>query len=339
MKISKTNRFIFSLFILWRINLEFLFWIGSKLLPLKEGYLGPSVWANFDGVHYLSIANNGYYQYEQAFFPLYPLMIRYLSKLLGSSFLLSGMFISNLSFLILLFVFWKLLSIKELKLSEKQKKWSLVFLAFFPTSFYFGSVYTESLFLLLVILSFLYLSKGKKIFFGIFAALASATKLIGVFLLVPLGLIAYMIFLQKNYNDALFFIHSQPAFGAGRSGGDLIILPQVYWRYLKIFLTVPILTYDYFIAFIEFFMFNGSLYLVYIAWKKKLPESWLLFSLAAIIGPTLTGSLSSMPRYVLVAFPIFIALASSKNRKIIFIISYLFFCLFTILFVRGYWIS
>lgn len=335
-----SRKFIILLFTFWRLNLEVLAWLGSKILPLKEGYLGPIPWANFDGVHYLLIAQSGY-QYKQAFFPLYPLFIRYLGRLLGGNFILSGMLISNLSILLLLFVFWKILSIKSLKLSENTKKWSLIFLMFFPTSFYFGSVYTESLFLLLVLLSFHYLSKGKKLFFGIFASLASATRLVGAFLLVPLGLIAYMIFLQKNYGDALFFIHSQPAFGAGRSGGELIILPQVYWRYLKIFLTVPILSYDYFIAFIEFFMFHAGLYLIYLAYRKKLPESWLFFSTAAIVGPTFTGSLSSMPRYVLAAFPIFIMLAGSSKqiRSIAFSISYLLFCLFTILFSQGYWIS
>jgi len=40
-------------------------------------------WANFDGAHYINIARDGYHQFDQAFFPLYPLMIRALG---GSSF-------------------------------------------------------------------------------------------------------------------------------------------------------------------------------------------------------------------------------------------------------------
>ena len=42
-------------------------------------------WGGFDGVHYLNIAEKGYeYGLTQAFFPLYPLLIRWLN-LFGNS--------------------------------------------------------------------------------------------------------------------------------------------------------------------------------------------------------------------------------------------------------------
>src|SRR3989344_4233726 len=63
--------------------------------------------ANFDGVHYLLIAKNGYAQYQQAFFPLYPLLIRWLSSLFLNNHLVTGLLISNLSFLVGLFIFKK----------------------------------------------------------------------------------------------------------------------------------------------------------------------------------------------------------------------------------------
>lgn len=340
-------RFILTIFLIWRLNLEFLAWLGQKILPVQEGFLGPSPWANFDGVHYLFIAKRGYAQFEQAFFPFYPLLIRWLGNILRGDFVLAGIVISNLSLLGVLILVWKVLEIKPLSPirhishMENFRKWTVAFLLLFPTSFYFGSVYTESLFLFLVLASFYILQKKKWWFYALTASLASATRLVGAFLLAPFGLFAYMIYLGKTFADPLFFLHAQPFFGAGRTGGEIILLPQVYWRYLKIFVNVPRANYDYWIAALEFLVFNGTLFLLWLGWKKGLPRAWILFSAAAVLGPTLTGSLSSMPRYILAAFPIFIVMASLNNKLkyLLFVLCYLLFSLLTILFTRGYWVS
>ena len=328
-------KFILTIFIIWRINLEFLAWLGEKFIPPRQGFLGPIPWANFDGVHYLSIAQNGYFQFEQAFFPFYPLLIRFLGRLLGGNFILAGMVISHLSLLGALILFWKLIEISHIR------RWAIAFLLFSPTSFFFGSLYTESLFLFLILFSFYALEKRKKWLYFVGASLASATKLVGAFLLFPLGLFAYMYYLAKNFKDPLYFIHAQPAFGAGRSGGEIILLPQVYWRYLKIFFTVPLTNYDYWIAVLEFLVFNFALFLLWRGWRRGLPRSWILFSTLAVIGPTLTGSLSSIPRYALTAFPIFIVLANFDKRikYLLLVTCYLLLCLLTILFTRGFFVA
>ena len=60
--------------------------------------------ANFDGIHYIHIARYGYNQYEQAFFPLYPLLISILQPLSGGRYFWTGFLISNVTFLLGLFV-------------------------------------------------------------------------------------------------------------------------------------------------------------------------------------------------------------------------------------------
>jgi len=65
--------------------------------------------ANFDGVYYIRIAIQGYSQYEQAFFPLYPMLIKILSPIFANNHLLAGLVISNVSFLLGLIVFIKYL--------------------------------------------------------------------------------------------------------------------------------------------------------------------------------------------------------------------------------------
>jgi hypothetical protein len=51
-----------------------------------------------------------------------------------------------------------------------------------------------------------------------------------------------MYYLKANFGDPLLFFRVQPHFGAGRAGGRLILLYQVFWRYLKMLLTVEKLT-------------------------------------------------------------------------------------------------
>lgn len=79
---------------------------------LLEDYHLPSFissFANFDGVHYLILAKQGYSQYEHAFFPLYPLLIKLLTPIFFGNALLTGLIISNVSFLLGLIIFYKYL--------------------------------------------------------------------------------------------------------------------------------------------------------------------------------------------------------------------------------------
>lgn len=336
-------KFIFIVFIIWRVALELIALLAKFIVPIRPGFLGPIPWANFDGVHYLSIAERGYVQYEQAFFPFYPLLIRWLAPVFGNNYVLAGMLISNVCFIGVLILLWKIVvhTYKKRKDAEKMAKTAVVALLVFPTSYYFGSIYTESLFMLFVLAAYYSLINRNRLAYGFYAAIASATRLIGAFLLVPVGTAAYMFYLHKATGDALMFIHSQPAFGANRSGGDLVILPQVLWRYAKIYATVSPNNYDFWIAVLELLMFILVLYLLWKAWKANLSRSWIYFSLAAVIGPTLTGTLSSVPRYVLAAFPIFIviALSSGRTKKLYYITSLALLIVLTMLFSRGHWVS
>lgn len=362
--------FIFFLVIVWRGFLFIPYFLGSYFLQQRPGFIGPISFANFDGVHYLSIAQNGYFQYEQAFFPLFPLLIRYVTFITFGNYVWAGIITVYVALFLFLFVFYKLLL---LDFNDNKVRWILVTTLFFPTAFFFGSVYTESLFLLLIVSTFYAARKRRWVIAGVCVGLASATKFVGIFLLPAVlfefysvyknrlsflrnlsqfflitvislsGVVSYMIYLWKMYGDPIFFIHAQPAFGANRSGGELIFLPQVLYRYIKIFFTVPFSNYDAWIALLEFSMlFLALLLLCFGFWQRKIRSSYIVFSLLAIIGPTLTGSLSSIPRYTLVAFPIFIILGimQSKKIKIFFLIIFsIFFILLTSYFLQGYFIA
>lgn len=346
-KVCKKKPWIFiaGTLIFWKIYLQLAYLAGQYFLPQKTGYTGISPWSNFDGNHYVSIAKDGYGKYEHAFFPLYPYLIRTFAPIFNYNYYYSALFISLSCMVLLCFVLFYL----SKRISSKSSSlyfpyWVIIMLITFPTSFYFASVYTESLFLFLTLMSFFvfYIKvKHWKMFYCITASLASATRFIGAFLLVPIGLILYMISLYKTDSDPLLFFHVQPAFGANRSGGDLILLPQVFWRYLKIFITVPHTSYDFWIALLEISMFILVCILLYIGFRRKLPRQWIYFSFAAIIFPTLTGTLSSIPRYVLVAFPIYFILAGfpHKYKYMYILFSLILLFILTMFFTSGYFIA
>ena len=367
---------ILGLVIVVRLYLQLLINWAIKRIPFKGSFpyreliltnLGPDwlwLWGNFDGVHYLYIAKVGYeYGLTQAFFPLYPLMIRYLNFITHNS-LWSGLLISSLSLVGFIYFFIKL---GLLDYSKKTVSWASLFLLIFPTSFFFFALYTESLFLLLAIAAFYSARKKRFLLSSLLVGLASATRLIGIFLLPAIlweywqankkkrwssllaisaigssGLLTYLKFLGKKFGDSLIFVNSQPGFGAGRQVDKLILIYQVIARYIKMLLTVSVNNDIYPVLVFEFIISLAFISLIVWALIKKFRPSYLIFVIPSFFLSTLTGSFSSVPRYVLACFPLFYLMADSKYKKIKPILALLFFLLLSwafIRFARGYWLA
>lgn len=359
---------IVVLFTIWRVSLFIIAFISPQIIPefgarfpyfeerLIASNLPHFIWSfgNFDGVHYLGIAKDAYaYQFTQVFFPFYPLLIKLLSTLTGNL-IISALLISNTAFLIGLMIFFKLLS---RVFDEKVALWSIIFALVFPTSFYFGAIYTEGIFFLMIITSFYLLEKNRILAASLIGSLASATRLVGIFmgpslftkrakmnlmplLIVPLGFLAYVIYLKLAFNNPLYFLSAQTIFGQERSTTSIILLPQVLWRYFKILMTTHGLIFVN--AVFELSSTIFVLFALYLALKKKFKAQWLVFSLLAVLTPTLTGTLTSMPRYILVAFPIYVVLAQIKNtfvKLFVVVISLILLFASTVLFTQGYWVA
>jgi hypothetical protein len=121
------------------------------------------------------------------------------------------------------------------------------------------------------------------------------------------------------------------------------------YRYLKIFLTAQN-NFQYFIAVVEFVVFTSFLailgYGLVMSFKKRkdiyLSSTLGLFSLINLLLPTVTGSFSSVPRYVLPSLYVFIFLSRIKSLFIKIPIVILFIIFHVILlayFVQGYFVS
>lgn len=353
-------KIVFLLVLVWRIGLELVVLLGAKIVPLRTGFLGPNPWTNLDGVHYLSIAENGYFAYEQAFFPVYPLLIKLVTDLGWWNSGWSALIISYLGFVIGISG-WYLVG-KELKLiSRPVDVWPILL---FPTSFFYIAGYNESLFLALSVWSMWFMIKNKWLLGSVLAGIASGTRLFGVFMLgflfikkiqerikpiiplwswfiIPAGLIAYMIYLQQVYGDPLMFIHVQPAFGAGRSGAELIFLPQVIYRYIRIYATVPPLSLNFWVAVFEGLVFLYGMYLIWNNRTQKFFWPYLVYAGGILLLPTLSGTLSSIARYFLSAYPLFWTVRSGEKPRdtIIAVFFAIGLVIFTILFTRGYFVA
>ena len=164
------------------------------------------------------------------------------------------------------------------------------------------------------------------------------------------------------------FLHSVGVFGEQRSE-SFVLLPQVFYRYLvKI---IPGIDYSYFptifATWLELitavlFGFLGILGILTglasgseslkarrgvwgVLAKINFRLSYAIYLIFGYIIPTLSGSFSSLPRYVVVLFPAFIlsSIYLSKLKKAVQYVVYLLLMLSlvvaTTLFVRGHWVA
>lgn len=375
---------VIKIFLIWRILLFIPIIFGSFLnygssYPFFEvGYYRQlpdflnfpifTTWSNFDGVHYLSIATNGYIT-EARFFPLLPVLILLLSVgnfLFPLTYILA-LVLPNIFFVLGLSIFYKLLRLDH---SEKISFETITYVLIFPTAFFFVSVYTESLFLMLSVLSFYLARKGDWLGAVIAGSLLVFTRFVGIFIIpaliieyflqnkkfkiknmlnvagiifiTPLGLIFYSLFNYQKWGDFLYFLNAHGELGNSRSAESLIFPVQTIFRYMKIFSSFPVTQFEWWVALLELSAFLFGLTLLFIAWKKKIRTSYLIFALFVFLLPAFSGTFSGLPRYLIVAFPIFIVIALNQSKTVKLIYSVLSVVLLAILlmfFSRGYFIS
>src|SRR2546421_12869979 len=150
-----------------------------KALPIDTLWQS---WYRWDSLHYSYLATHGYTDWWRTpFFPLFPLLERYLPVVKGDPFI-AGLIISNVAGLGMLVVLYRL--VEEDFDSERAYRTAL-YLSVFPTAFFFAAAYTESLFLLLALLGFYYMRQGNWWLAGACGFFATLTRSTGLLLLVP----------------------------------------------------------------------------------------------------------------------------------------------------------
>lgn len=361
----KTQRLLLFL-VITRILILVLPWLTITLLPPVNLHLNfiqftQISWNRWDGLHYLFLAQHWYTNIGDAanfivFFPLYPLLLKPFI-LIFSNPVISGIFLSSILFVAGSYFFYKLVA---LDFPEKIARLAVVAAAIFPTSYFFNSPYTESLFFLIFSLTLYLARKEEWLGAGIFASLGAATRPFGI-LLLPTLLIEWLISKNRKWIytvaivlPTLVFIFLYLYLNKSIYGNPLEFqkILAVHWQK---HLTSPIsgILDSWKIAF------SGGLtnYVIMVGWAealtitlswilipftfKYLRKSWATFYTLSIILLSSTGFILSTPRYLLSIPPLFVLIAiAEKNYLFRIIWSFtsiaLLFCL-AILFTSGQW--
>lgn len=371
---------IIGSYVLWRIALFFFAVAATYFIPFRKAFTAINygweppyylyIWGNFDGYHYMKIAEGGYLPHLYPFFPLFPFLIRLLIEILHMPFYLrGGQLISNASFIASLFVVGKLLL-----LDKKKALVPLVFLIvfLFPTSFFYTAVYNDSLFFLLATTTIYFARKKSWVVSSLFGALTTLTRLNGLALIFLIGF-EYLstvksfktINLEKILKDKIYTIFLIPLTFIGflayvhRISGnfmnlfssmaqwnqDKLTFPlQVFWRYLKILFLVSPGTLVYWVAVLELGFVLFYIFLLIFSYKKIRSSYWIFFALSILI-PSLTGTFAGMPRYGLHLYPFFLSIALFLQKKSLYVkvlyftISLIMLFLLVSLFTRGYFVA
>lgn len=363
---------ILGLFVIWRVLLVFVEWFGAGRITVVYNFYGLGkiidlfkAWANWDGGHYLGIAQRGYeYNFQYAFFPLYPLVVKLFSIITFGDAFLAGHLVSTASTILCLIFLYRLV---RLKYNEDIAFRSLIYLLLFPSAFFLVSAYTESTYLFFSISAFYFSFKKNWKLACFFGMLTAVTRPFGIFLvfalgieyfqqinfqykkieknilwffITPLGLLSYMIFLFNKFGDPLYFIKV-----------------QIHWQRSDVFLNpikilswqTSILLRNYETNFLQFIgqindYFLTILFLIFTPFIfLKISKSMAIYMLILILLPISSGQLVGQSRYLLVLFPFFILLAKwGENRLVNFAVvtfGAMFLSIFTVLFINGYWLA
>ncbi len=165
-----------------------MYFAGSFLaLDLTHQIREPAAqhFAMWDGWHYLRLSTIGYIANDEScrFFPLFPLCISSLAPLVGGSHLAAGLLLSNLFSLVAFVLFNHGV---YSRFGESTANWSLVFLLAFPGALFYQMVYSESLFFLLLILTWTGLEQQRYRWVAVWAILLPLCRPNGVFIALPI---------------------------------------------------------------------------------------------------------------------------------------------------------
>lgn len=326
------------------------------------GHLFLGVFARWDAGWFLRIAEHGYdTRQSAAFFPLYPLCVRALALVVRSH-LAAGFIISLVAAAGAAWLLYRLTRSRD----------AVLLLALYPIAYVFTSVYSDGLFLLFAIAAFDAAVRGRSLGAGVFGCFAVATRLLGLallpallvllwrrgrlalapLLLLPAALGAYMVYLHEHFGDAFAFAHAEsgywlrhtPTLGpvtglwdavhSGEQGLAQLVLhlpsngsygkPEQFaiWNLTNLVLLVV------------------AVWLTWLAWRR-LGTAYGVYSLATLVivlsSPAAVVPLTSLPRFLLADFPLFIVLA--PYRRVLVPVFAALGAAAAVAFSRGIWVA
>lgn len=314
-------------------------------LPIPITFPGDaalSVWVRWDAVHLLNLARLGYFEVSEGdsvYYPLYPLITRYITWVTGGDYVVGGLLVSTLAAMAALACLYRL---AERRYGADSARRTVVALAVYPTAVFLISPFTEALFLALTLGAFLAAYARRWWLTGLLGALASLTRGPGILTVAALAWIAW----EQWRKDGLL---ASPDWAILRRAAPMAIglafpllggLAFIGWRHVVGFpsMTQVLNTYSPGLVFIDPV---SGLWTAIAQWinVRDLPTTLEIFSALTFLGLTMAmvvnrrwweaewliymsvnlivllskhavraSYLQSLARYVLVLFPAFIVM-------------------------------
>jgi hypothetical protein len=302
----------------------------------------------YDSGWYYGIARNGYDvapalaggRSSIAFFPVYPLLMRYVGRLFGRApgdVYLGGIVVAWVCFVLAMVALYYL---ARLDLPAPRASRAVLAATVFPFAFFLGVAYSESTFLLFTVASFYCFRTRRWIAAGLCGAVATATRVNGIFMLPALAWVAWRA-AAPTQRDRLQAAGGVALAGTGfaaycvfiyRETGDLLLWAQALqrWGYypggrpwtVPVNLVHALLTHPY--VFLSesrmapYDTLNGAaalacLAMIPLVWRR-FGAGYGLFMLANLWLPLSSGQFEGLGRYCAVLFPVFIWLATIRSR-------------------------
>ncbi len=374
------TRDVLLLFVATRVAFIAVTYFGYILLTASQYSSTPvntakffNTWDHWDAVNYIRIAQHGYQtQKDLAFFPLFPLLISCVSRVLGSwSYLFVGTLLSNGALLGALFLLYQLA--QEIA-GEQVARRTILYLCIFPTAFFFFAAYNESLFLVFLLSAFLAMRRQRWWLAGILGFFAALTRSAGILLvlpflyelwqtrkhirasklslfssilagaLIPLGTLVYSVYCWLTVRNLLAFVTVQDDYGR-----HLEWPWQGLWQGVTALLFAqPFGSANQAHLLLDLSATLGFLLLAFLGWRK-LPISYSLWVgilfLYILLDPAMEKPdiLLSNQRFVLEMFPAFITLAllgvrHPRLHQVLMILFPSLLATLSILFVMNRWL-
>jgi hypothetical protein len=306
-------------------------WTASRVnAPVSVG----SAVTGWDGGWYLEVSTKGYPhsvpaaapdisdQSRIAFFPLYPLCIRFVSGTFGVTPRVAGLAVAGAAGILAAVLLWFLL--RRIWDDETADRGVALF-CFFPGALVLSMTYAEPLMLALTVGCLLALLSRWWVTAGVLAALATATRpnalalvaacawAAGVAvvrrrewraliapLLAPVGFVAFQLFLWRRTGalDAWFQVQ--------RNGWDERIAFDGTWRKFDRFFEHPFGDVNITVAVFGTVFLLATLYPFL---RARLPGPVVAYTLGIVLLALGSETLGARPRFVLTAFPLIVVLA------------------------------
>ncbi|HLI55697.1 MAG TPA: hypothetical protein VKY26_01570, partial [Actinomycetota bacterium] len=285
----------------------------------------------WDGAYYLQIAKTGYPATlapapvggVHAFFPLYPLAVRFLHAATGLSFLRAGVLINLAASGLAMVVIWELVQRLSDGLTASR---AVTLICFFPWAFILSMAYPEGLMLLFASVCLLALLDKQWVLAGLAALAAGAARPDGFVLafpcawaalvairqqrswralaapvLAPLGLLGFFLFLQRRTGD---FWANLTARNRGWSFSGIGFHPHAALKVIHAYLANPSADLNRSGSIVTMLFIAVALVLM-ATWRPPAILWW--YVLPVVVLALVFDTYASLPRFTLEAFPLLVA--------------------------------